>query len=124
MYDIDDWLRADFARRLQKHGIERSDQLNRAQRMTYASTVEDVLKITHDIRMPILLPLDFAIYANDLVNKALVSAGLPETRVLDPVVGGVELFRDSKNANDREGLFMWTIGSHLMWQQLDRRIDE
>ncbi|KAJ7482924.1 hypothetical protein B0H11DRAFT_1915004 [Mycena galericulata] len=118
--DIDSWISTDHTGRLQQHGIKCGDQLNRAQRMTFASTVQDLLGQKNDVRLPVLLPLDFAMYANDLIKEALLSAGLPETRALEPVEG-VDL---SESTNDREGLFMWTIGCHLMWQHLDRRIDE
>ncbi|KAJ6601494.1 hypothetical protein B0H10DRAFT_2230605 [Mycena sp. CBHHK59/15] len=72
--------------------------------------------------MPVLLPCDFAIYANGLVKQALIDAGLQETNALDPAIPACSHSR--RSSQETEGLYMWTITSHLMWQQVDRRIDE
>ncbi|KAJ7153736.1 hypothetical protein C8R46DRAFT_1042117 [Mycena filopes] len=119
--DIDEWLAVDFEARLPPHGVVGGDMLIGAQRVTSASNAQDLLK--DNIRMPILLPVDFAIYANELVNEAQTDAGFPKTNILDPVIATFD-FSLNDDAHQREGLFWWTIGPHLMWQQLDRRIDE
>jgi hypothetical protein len=123
MNDMDEWIRTDIEGRLQRHGIRNGDDLNQAQRMTFASTAEEVLQNACDIRMPVLLPLDFAIHVNEVVKKALIKARLPEETVLEPIMiesGSPEAQTDSSG----EGLFSWVIGSQLMWQQVDRQIDE
>ncbi|KAJ7482915.1 hypothetical protein B0H11DRAFT_1914995 [Mycena galericulata] len=117
MEDIDLWYHADFGRRLQRYGIICSDQLNNAQRTTSASNAKDLQKQANDIRMPLILPCDFAEYANEVVSKAQFSLGLQALRILEPVVS-------TETGSNREGLFMWNIGSQLMWQHLDRQIDE
>ena len=122
MEDVDEWLAHDFQGRLLQHGVECGDELNSAQRVTSASNLRDLLCQENDIRMLILLPVDFAIYANELVNKAMTEAGLEQTRVLEPAVQGVD-FPIDPDAR-REGLFSWIIGRQVMWQQIDRRIDE
>lgn len=120
--DIDEWLATDREARLSRHGVAGGDQLNGAQTVISASNVKDLLSSRSDIRMPILLPVDFAIYANELVNKALEDAELLRMDVLEPL--GDALDFSSANAHRREGLFWWRIGSQLMWQNVDRRIDE
>jgi hypothetical protein len=121
--DIDEWRAGDFERRLQRHGITCGDQLNGAQRMTSASNVKDLLCRENDVRMPILLPIDFALYANELIRKVLVDAGVKEINLLEPAVHEFKLPAKS-DATRQEGLFLWSIGHQFMWQQFDRRIDE
>ncbi|KAJ7730554.1 hypothetical protein B0H16DRAFT_1733713 [Mycena metata] len=120
MEDVDEWRLNDFRGRLRQHGVLCNDQLNRAQRMTSASNVKDILGTEKDIRMLVLLPVDFAIYANALVNEAQADAGSEERRLLEPVVNGMADIPTTQ----QEGLFLWTIGPQLMWQHMDRRIDE
>ncbi|KAJ7148260.1 hypothetical protein C8R46DRAFT_917089 [Mycena filopes] len=121
--DIDEWLAVDFEARLQLHGVVGGDALIGAQRLTSASNAKDLLRDDNDVRMPILLPVDFAVYVNELVGKAQTDISLPAATVLEPVVETFDLSLKN-DAGQREGLFWWTIGSQLMWQQLDRRIDE
>lgn len=87
--------------------------------MTYASNLEDLLDSAHNIRLPVLLPSDFAAYVNGVVNESQVASQLPAAPVLELAVPGQTEILDVT-----EGLYLWTIGSPLMWQQLDRRIDE
>ncbi|KAJ7148273.1 hypothetical protein C8R46DRAFT_1044821 [Mycena filopes] len=114
--DVDEWIRKESPSQLHRLGIKCSDDLSRAQRMTFASTAKDLLADKNDIRLLVLLPVDFAIYANELVAECMVGAGLDEAYVLEPFSSG--------NSTELDGLFWWTIGGHLMWQQFDRRIDE
>jgi hypothetical protein len=110
-----------YPQRLGPHGIITSDDLNKAQFMTSASSLPALLKPKYDIIIPLLLPCDFAVYANDLASRAQASAGLRETKLLMPAVPGYNFLGRSPVM---EGLFYWRIGAELMWQQLDRRIDE
>jgi hypothetical protein len=74
-----------------------------------------------DLILQVLLPCKFAVYANDVVSRAQVQAGLPQTQLLTPVTSDFDPLKDTERA---EGLFIWRIGKELMWQQLDRGVDE
>lgn len=75
--------------------------------------------------MPVILPLNFAAFANDLVSEAQVAAGLTVENILTPANETVTaLYASPESQNAKLGLFIWRIGKDLMWQQLDRRIDE
>ncbi|KAJ6578136.1 hypothetical protein B0H19DRAFT_1062673 [Mycena capillaripes] len=89
------------------------DELDEVQRMTVASRMEILLDGAHDIKIPVLLPRDFAAHANTLVSRLQ-----PETPILKPATS------EGPTVDQKEGLFIWTITSKLMWQQQDRRIDE
>ncbi|KAJ7730582.1 hypothetical protein B0H16DRAFT_1469551 [Mycena metata] len=115
VHDVDEWIRTDIDRRLHHHGVESGDELNHCQRMVYASTAKELLQGANDIRMAVILPSDFAIYANAMADDVLASAGLQGTKILRLA---------TQQTTEHEGLFLWTIDSHLMWQQLDRRADE
>ncbi|KAJ7430004.1 hypothetical protein B0H11DRAFT_1714224, partial [Mycena galericulata] len=119
--EVDGWIATDEdPGRLLNQGVDWHDPLKDAQRMTYASSLDDLLDSTHDIRFPVLLPCDLAAYVNKVVNKGQAKAHLPIAPVLKLAGPG-----QSQNlADDIEGLYMWSIGSHLMWQQIDRGIDE
>ncbi|KAJ7669362.1 hypothetical protein DFH06DRAFT_1180734 [Mycena polygramma] len=123
--EIANWTETDFDQRLLWHGVSVSssdDGLDAYQRMTCAPTVDAVLSKKNDIMLQVLLPCNFAVYANDLVSRAQDQAGLPETKLLMPAVRG---FNFLWNPNPRaDGLFFWRIGKDLMWQKLDRRVDE
>ncbi|KAJ7138503.1 hypothetical protein C8R43DRAFT_1019340 [Mycena crocata] len=125
--EITDWFETDYHHRLEPHGIMDSrgsygDHLTVFRRMTCGPTVESILARTQDIMMQVLLPCAFAVYANDLVSRAQASAGLPEEQLLVPVVSKCNFLQEPGPQTD--GLFYWRIGKELMWQQLDRRIDE
>ncbi|KAJ7165237.1 hypothetical protein C8R46DRAFT_900610 [Mycena filopes] len=124
IHDIDKWLTNDLNGRLQRLGLVCGDELESARRMVSASNVKDLLLPRNDIRMPIVLPVDFAVYANNLVREAVVEAGLKETRILEPVGHGYDIALERRSTTPNEGLFLWTIEPHLMWQHTDRRIDE
>ncbi|KAJ6616509.1 hypothetical protein B0H10DRAFT_2391938 [Mycena sp. CBHHK59/15] len=94
---------------LKDHGVYSSWDLKGSRRLSYAFTVKDVHRTEA-----------FAIYANDLVRQAQAAAGLREKKILIPAVE--DEFEESDGP--QEGLFLWRISSELMWQQVDRRIDE
>ncbi|KAJ7098262.1 hypothetical protein C8R44DRAFT_357130 [Mycena epipterygia] len=119
--EISDWIHTDFDGRLLPHGVEEGGLLA-FHRMTYAPTVDALLSKNKDIVMQVLLPCEFAVYANNVVSKAQARAGLPETTLLTPAVPGFDFVGASDPKTD--GLFFWHIGKELMWQQLDRRVDE
>ncbi|KAJ7175590.1 hypothetical protein C8R46DRAFT_891456 [Mycena filopes] len=121
--DIDEWMGSDLESRLQRHGLRSGDELLPAQRMTSASNMKEMLSSQNDLRMPLLLPINFVAYANQLVNKAQTDSGLKETKFLEAVVPRLDIVSANDMA-DPEGLFWWSIGSDLMWQKQDRRIDE
>ncbi|KAJ6573300.1 hypothetical protein B0H10DRAFT_1964120 [Mycena sp. CBHHK59/15] len=121
MKEVNRWVAIDRLR-LEGHGFVCGDELDGAQRITCAHNLDILLESAHEIRMPVLLPCDFAIYANGLIKQALIDAGLQETNALDPAIPACSHSR--RSSQETEGLYMWTITSHLMWQQVDRRIDE
>ncbi|KAJ7669352.1 hypothetical protein DFH06DRAFT_1321374 [Mycena polygramma] len=123
--EILNWGETDVNERLVAHGvffIEDCPDMEDYQRMVYAPTVEALLTKKKDIMLQVLLPCDFAVYANDVVSRAQAEAGLPETKLLMPAVHGFNFLGNPDPQTD--GLFFWRIGKDLMWQQLDRRVDE
>ncbi|KAJ7150936.1 hypothetical protein C8R43DRAFT_924514 [Mycena crocata] len=121
--EIWNWCETDLHDRLWWHGVESGEDLMDVfQRMTCAPTVDDLLSKKNDIMMQVLLPCEFAVYANDLVSRAQASAGLREMKLLMPAIRQFNFLGNSEPQAD--GLFFWRIGKDLMWQQLDRRIDE
>jgi len=122
---ISNWIETDFGGRLSPHGVSLDgdgDELEAFKHMVCGPTVDAVLNRKNDILLQVLLPCDFAIYANDLVSRALAQAGLPETKILTPAVRGFNFLANRHPHAD--GLFFWRIGKDLMWQQFDRRVDE
>ncbi|KAJ7314560.1 hypothetical protein DFH08DRAFT_972610 [Mycena albidolilacea] len=111
-------------RRLRRHGVndEHHEISDAVQRISAALTLDLLLHPHNDLSLPVLLPCNFAVYANDLVSQAQASAGLPERKILEPVVPGYNFI--GRSGAETEGLFVWCIPPDLMWQQLDRRIDE
>jgi hypothetical protein len=94
--------------------------LKNAARLSYATQLSTVLEPNKAISMPVLLPVDFAAFANDIVGQAQADAGLPVQQILVPVFPADEM-DPSDSALE---LFVWRIQKEVMWQQLDRRIDE
>ena len=88
-------------------------------RVSFASGVEGVLIETGYIALPVLLPADFALCANTLVEEAQRDAGF----ILAPLNTSLTM-SDLDHADDTLRLFVWSIPASLMWQQMDRRIDE
>ncbi|KAJ7260404.1 hypothetical protein B0H12DRAFT_1069837 [Mycena haematopus] len=103
---------------LRGHGIRQDDELDGAQRMTYASHLEILLDDAHNIKIPVLLPCDFAAYANALVHA--IEGQSNEAPILRPVTQ----YAYTDLPGEREGLYMWNTTSSLMWQHQDRRLDE
>ncbi|KAJ7464943.1 hypothetical protein B0H11DRAFT_2240373 [Mycena galericulata] len=82
---------------------------------SYAKQMDVVLDSFHDIEIPLVLPCDFATYANEVINRMSRGAYKP---ILKPSVPGAAWQVDGK------GFYTWSIASDLMWRQEDRRIDE
>lgn len=97
-----------------------------ALRVSYASTIEPVLAKSKDIVLPVLLPSDFAAFANDTVRAAMKDHDIDAYTILTPAspLDVEEIVVTADSGRDVEGLFLWRINKDLMWQQLDRRIDE
>ncbi|KAJ7429213.1 hypothetical protein B0H11DRAFT_1769303, partial [Mycena galericulata] len=110
--EIQNWLQTDTTQRLERHGVTHGDELEDAQRTTSASRLDHLLDSAHDIKIPLLLPCDFATYANEVVNQML------RRPILEVAVPDVH-----PEPSD-QGLFIWRIAHDLMWQQEDRKIDE
>ncbi|KAJ7128823.1 hypothetical protein C8R43DRAFT_1074699 [Mycena crocata] len=111
---------------LDKHSFkDGGKELKDAARLTYGSTTAAVLDPKHDVVLPVLLPCDFAAFANKLVSEAQATAGIKVEKILTPAVKAhTHLIVKTDSGDATEGVFLWRIGSELMWQQLDRRIDE
>src|ERR1700761_4773285 len=121
--EVERWISADIAGRLRRHGVTTYAEISDAiQRISCAPSLEILLNPGFDIYLPVLLPCDFAVFANDLVSQAQAAAGLKETKLLEPAIRGLNPLGTA--GKDKEGLFLWRVGRDLMWQQLDRRIDE
>ncbi|KAJ7186758.1 hypothetical protein C8R46DRAFT_1184623 [Mycena filopes] len=125
--EISSWVETDFGGRLEEHGVEMEwgepgADLGSFRRMVCASTVDALLSKKKDLKLQILLPCEFAVYANDLVGRAQAEAGLPKSKILTPAVPEYSFLGNPDP--DTDGLFFWRIGKELMWQQVDRRIDE
>ncbi|KAJ6532756.1 hypothetical protein DFH09DRAFT_133862 [Mycena vulgaris] len=107
--EIDLWASTDLCDRLRHHA---DGQIAGAQRTVFAPTVDILLGVDRDILMQVLLPCEFAVYANALVRAR---GGLSESAppLLVPAVPGVELPEASEPQAD--GLFLWRIGAELMW---------
>ncbi|KAJ7623036.1 hypothetical protein DFH06DRAFT_1104714 [Mycena polygramma] len=113
---IVEWLTDDF---MEDHDLEA------AKRITYGNTVAAILNRAHDVVMPVLLPCNFAAFANKLVGEAQAAAGLKVSKILTPTVKAHKHLVVSPESTDAtEGIFLWRIGRELMWQQLNRKIDE
>lgn len=120
--DVSRWLQADsrLRLRLRHHGVIHGDELNDAKRTTFASRLGGLLDSAQDIKLPILLPLDFADYANAIVKQM---PGMGDITILIPTCTPVAA-PAPRSSYPEEGLFFWIIPSTLMWQQDNRRIDE
>ncbi|KAJ7639668.1 hypothetical protein DFH06DRAFT_1001799 [Mycena polygramma] len=119
--DFKNWARTDIMGTLLVHGVEHGDELEGIQRMAYASHLEVLLDSSHDIKIPVLLPCDFAAYANALVGGIQAEAQMERTPLLRPVI---QYTSTGGPSDPRSGLYIWRITAKLMWQQQDRRLDE
>ncbi|KAJ7322953.1 hypothetical protein DFH08DRAFT_969591 [Mycena albidolilacea] len=128
--EILEWIQSDDYGCLSPHGVVRDeyrlpndgrpyDELEEYQRVTCAPTVDAVLSPDKDLVLQALLPREFAAYASRIVGNARAQqAGVvPQREALAPAVPHVR-------PNSVVGLYYWRIGKELMWQQLDRRVDE
>ncbi|KAJ7753722.1 hypothetical protein B0H16DRAFT_1833847 [Mycena metata] len=123
MSEVHSWLDSDWNHRLQRHGVISGNEIcDAVQHVVGAPTLELLLHSEFDVTLPVLLPCDFAVYANDLVSQAQASAGLKEIKLLEPAVPSHNYL--GVPGKEEEGLFMWRIGSEIMWPQFDRRVDE
>ncbi|KAF7350627.1 hypothetical protein MSAN_01622900 [Mycena sanguinolenta] len=113
------------------HGIGEDDDIDLdkifadAARLTCSQDTKTILSRNSDIVMPVVVPRNLAAYVNHLVGEAQKAAKLKVKPILTPAVKDDEdivVPLDSKDSAD--GLYMWRIDKDLMWQQLDRRIDE
>ncbi|KAJ6605401.1 hypothetical protein DFH09DRAFT_1300132 [Mycena vulgaris] len=122
---VTEWLDGD-ENFIEDHELDEDGaEFRAAARLTYGSSVADVLDRGHDIILPVLLPCDFAAYANRLVGEAQAAAELKVAKILTPAVKSHKhLVVDPDAGAVGEGIFLWRIGRELMWQQLDRRVDE
>ncbi|KAF8217718.1 hypothetical protein K438DRAFT_2006765 [Mycena galopus ATCC 62051] len=114
------WSNTDDYYRLEPHGVWKDTDLNKYRRMSCAPTVDALLSRENDLMLQVLLPREFAVYANKVVREAQAQAGLPKTQILTPAVSGFT----AEEPGSEEGFFFWRIRKELMWQQLDRRVDE
>ncbi|KAJ7166898.1 hypothetical protein C8R46DRAFT_1219277 [Mycena filopes] len=119
--EVQGWIRSDNSDRLLAYGVRHGDELD-GRRMSCATHIDALLGGTHDIKTVLFLPSAFAVYANTLVNIVLEELEVqPQAPMLTPAIQNA----DTVELNEgKEGLFVWTITSTLMWQQQDRRIDE
>ncbi|KAJ7276704.1 hypothetical protein C8J57DRAFT_1061528 [Mycena rebaudengoi] len=127
-HELEEWAATDvhYPSRLETHGFESYDLpdtiLSNVRRMAHAPTIDTLLAPANDIQMQLLLPCRFADYANALANEVLQTrgVGLPGP----PSAGGAPRAGGGAPNDNAEGLYLWRIPAELMWQQLDRRIDE
>ncbi|KAJ7154668.1 hypothetical protein C8R46DRAFT_1118017 [Mycena filopes] len=123
MAEVRSWLDSDWDHRLRQHGVVSGNEIcDAVQRVVGAPTLEVLLRSEFDVTLPVLLPCNFALYANDVVSRAQALAGLKEIKLLEPAVLTHNPLRVP--GKDKEGLFMWRIGAGIMWQQFDRQVDE
>ncbi|KAJ7346170.1 hypothetical protein DFH08DRAFT_1081059 [Mycena albidolilacea] len=112
----------------EEHGLEDEDDeevFKHAARLTHATSIDKILDRRHDIVLPVVVPRNLAAYINRLVGAAQQAAGLHVQHLLTPAVKDAKhLVVPPSSADSRDGLYMWRIGKEIMWQQLDRRIDE
>ena len=99
-------------------------------RSTFSLSAEDVLNRSFDLVLGLWLPHTFASYANELIDQSLKDAGL-WIEGQDQALVHVENARVEPENNDQDdkskeegGAYYWRVNNVVMWQQLDRRIDE
>ncbi|KAJ6537845.1 hypothetical protein B0H19DRAFT_1270241 [Mycena capillaripes] len=88
--EVTQWVRTD-PNRLRRHGVEFGYEIaDLVQRVSGAPTLEILLHPQHDLCLPVLLPCDFAVYANDsdVVSQAQANTSLKERKILEPAVPG------------------------------------
>ncbi|KAK0185798.1 hypothetical protein F5146DRAFT_1163287 [Armillaria mellea] len=93
-----------------------SIDVSAAARLTYGTSVDNVLSKEKDIQIPLILKKKFVEFANAVILKALEEAGIKDC---PPPLEAVRA-KDS----DEERAYMWRLNEVLNWQVIDRRVDE
>ncbi|KAF7329112.1 hypothetical protein MKEN_00171700 [Mycena kentingensis (nom. inval.)] len=94
-------------------------------RVTYAKDADGVLVEVNDVSMPVILPANFAEYANELLEAVMIDAGMDAQRSITRFDPNDEFGDDEVDENDaRLHLYIWRIPLGLIWQEMDRRKDE
>jgi hypothetical protein len=89
-------------------------------RIAHADSVVSALDPSNDMTIPVWLPAPFAQYANDLIQKSLQAVGLADATRLPTLIAATLPPLEGSDLR----LHFWRIDSVIMWQQLNRRIDE
>ncbi|KAJ6493336.1 hypothetical protein C8R45DRAFT_989494 [Mycena sanguinolenta] len=128
------WIQEDYhatSEFRETHGIGEEDDIDLdkifqgAARLTCAQDMKTILSAKSDIGMPVVVPRNLAAYMNHLVGEAQKAAKMNVQPILTPAVKDDEDVMVPLDSTDSaDGLYMWRIGKDIMWQQLDRRIDE
>lgn len=98
-------------------------------RTSFSDDMEEVLDESHHIRMLLYLPKSLVEYVNKIVTEALADIGVNNPRNPLTPIGSISpefsstTAQDGRNAEEIS-IVAWTLDEVLMWQQLDRRIDE
>ncbi|KAE9405412.1 hypothetical protein BT96DRAFT_972558 [Gymnopus androsaceus JB14] len=87
-----------------------------AKRVTYATSINDVLSPAKDLAIPVVTTTEFVEFANELIMKALNKKGLPNKIPLEILTG--------PTGEDELVLAVWRLDKILNWQVVDRQIDE
>jgi len=88
--------------------------------MVYGETLDDVFAKSNEVFIPVFLPEEVITYCNDLIEAALKENNLP---VETPLT--IATKPDSRENADIPGEYVyWNVSTVIMWQQIDRRIDE
>jgi hypothetical protein len=91
-----------------RHGVEFDYEIaDGVQHISGAPTLELLLHPQHDLCLPVLLPCNFAVYANDLVNQTQAAARLKERKIFEPPIPAYNFLGQS--GDEKEGLFIWKI---------------
>lgn len=119
MEHLDDFKLDIFKSDTWQHGVPK--------KITWANTAEEISSPTSDCSTVLLLPKDFAEYANELLMEA---RGLEDPPLIFVPVPRSDEEKDEEDEDEKfetEGryeLYVWRVSSTMMWQQHDRRIDE
>ncbi|KAF7296333.1 hypothetical protein HMN09_01103300 [Mycena chlorophos] len=92
-------------------------------RMVYGASPAEVLETRNDLQLAVLLPFDFAGFANGVVQKALEDAGLVGVKPLSAVSEEAKAMEEDASDSSLR-MFFWRLPADLLWQQIARPIDE
>ncbi|KAJ7159730.1 hypothetical protein C8R46DRAFT_1194962 [Mycena filopes] len=108
---ITDWLDRD-PNFMSEHGLDEDGaEFKAAARLTYGANVTEIMQPAHNVVLPVLLPVAFAAFANDLVGDAQEAAGLKVKSLVTPAVKShTHLVVSPRSKSRDEGLFLWRIG--------------